>query len=309
MKKVILMLLLVLLCTPTLWAQRQFFQYGELYYRITNAETHTVEVIPDMVNTRLNYPHLTSLVIPPTVEDYPYTYTVTCIGSSAFRATDLQEVSIPETVTRIKGAAFVGCDQLREVTIPESVTSVGGMSFYGCNSLTRVTLPSGLTQIGNGLFGYATNLPEVDIPEGVTLIGAEAFSCCYNLTEISLPAGVTTIQERAFYKCAALRTVVSEATTPPALGTNVFYGIPSDAILYVQESSIEAYKNSDWKPFFAEIRPYDDMDTDTGPEEETDLEDMYGDGSTSAPRKIIRGGQVMIEREGRIYNTVGNIVE
>lgn len=38
----------------------------------------------------------------------------------------------------IKEAAFSGCSNLESITIPESVTSIGASAFAGCTSLTEV---------------------------------------------------------------------------------------------------------------------------------------------------------------------------
>ncbi len=65
---------------------------------------------------------------------------VTTIESGAFRyCTDLNSVTIFNSVISIKVYAFSGCTNLKSVSIPSSVTSIGENAFYGCTKLTKVT--------------------------------------------------------------------------------------------------------------------------------------------------------------------------
>ncbi len=68
-----------------------------------------------------------------------------------------RKIVIPETynglpVTEITNSAFEYDKNIDEITIPDSVTSIGGDAFYGCNSLTSITIPDSVTSIGNSAF-------------------------------------------------------------------------------------------------------------------------------------------------------------
>ena len=166
------------------------------------------------------------LVIPSTVTYNDVSYTVTSIGSYAFR----------------------DCGGLTSVTIPDGVTTIGDFAFYGCTGLTSVTIPDGVTSIGNNAFynvrhieyyGSATGSPwgaismngvtdgdfvfsdttkhyllaylgaggEVAIPSTVDTIGRRAFYRCTVLTSITIPDGVRSIGDYAFYNCSGLTSV------------------------------------------------------------------------------------------------------
>ncbi len=74
-----------------------------------------------------------TVIIPESVIYNGETYSVTIIGSGAFRScSGLTFVTIPNSVTSIEGGAFQGCSGLTSVTIPNSVTSIGGGAFYEC---------------------------------------------------------------------------------------------------------------------------------------------------------------------------------
>ena len=52
----------------------------------------------------------------------------------------MTSLTIPNSVTSIDMAAFMGCSGLTSVVIPNSVTYVGGMAFSDCSSLTSVII-------------------------------------------------------------------------------------------------------------------------------------------------------------------------
>ena len=103
-----------------------------LYYK----KTSTTEV--SVVYPNLSGPNYYSgytkpsgdLVIPQTVTENSVEYSVTSIGSYAFR----------------------GCSGLKTVTIPNFVTSIGSSAFYNCSGLKTVTIPNSVTSIGSSAF-------------------------------------------------------------------------------------------------------------------------------------------------------------
>ena len=94
-----------------------------------------------------------TIVIPSSVTYEGEKYSVTNIGSSAFRnCVELTSVTIPNTVTSIGNHAFYKCSGLTSVTIPNSVTSIVDYAFRDCTKLTSITIPDSVTNIGNGAF-------------------------------------------------------------------------------------------------------------------------------------------------------------
>ena len=155
---------------------------------------------------------------------------------NSFAPYGLTEYSIPEGVTSIGEAAFIGCSSLESISIPDSVTSIGDYAFKGCSSLESVTLPDSVTSIGEAAFLGCSSLASITIPDGVTSIGYDAFADCerlaefngkyasedgrcliidgvlksfapYGLTEYAIPKGVTSIGDYAFYGCPSLASV------------------------------------------------------------------------------------------------------
>ena len=184
---------------------------------------------------------LTSVTIP---------NSVTSIGDYVFEdCSSLTSVTIPNSVTSIGYAAFSGCSSLTSVTIGNSVTSIGSGAFSECHNLTSVTIPNSVTSIGWYAFADCSSLTSIDIPNSVTSIGDNAFLNCSSLTSVTIGESVTFIGYSAFADCSSLTSVISLATNPPDLVSDVFNGIPTST-LYVPNGCRQAYQNSSWAYYF-----------------------------------------------------------
>ncbi len=148
--------------------------------------------------------------------------------------TNLQEVSLPDTVTEINNKAFslsgvtslnlpdgltlidsmfIDCKELQEVSLPDSVTELPESIFKGCERLTSINWPKGgLTKIGQEAFYSCKDLQEVRLPDTVTEIGSRAFREC-GLTSITLPESLKKTGEEVFLACHELK----KATVPIAI--------------------------------------------------------------------------------------------
>ena len=156
-------------------------------------------------------------------------------------------VVIPSQVRTIGDSAFLDCNWMTSVVIPDSVTLIGRYSFAKCSTLTSITLPPSLTSIGNSAF-WATGLTSVVIPNMVTFVGTDAFYGCHSLVSITIGSSVSQIGRRALYFCTALTEITSLAVVAPILGTDVFYGVPSGAVIHIPCGSLSSYI-SRWSNF------------------------------------------------------------
>ena len=222
---------------------------------------------------------------------------VTSIGDHAFYGcSSLTSVTIPNSVTSIGERAFSGCSSLTSITIPNSVTSIGSSAFVCCSSLTSVTIPNSVTSIGNGAFMYCSSLTSITIPNSVTSIGEWAFDNCSSLTSVAIPNSVTSIGNRAFSYCDKLVDVYCYATTPPIV-YDAYSFENYDAYLYIPCESKKAYmEDAVWDNF-----KYIECISSEG------IEDVQSDEVQSI--KVIKGGQVLILRNGKTYTTQGQEVK
>ena len=100
--------------------------------------------------------------------------------------------------------AFEG-SQIQSVTIPESVTSIGLDAFKDCTKLTQVTVSENIKIIQGGAFRNCVALKRMDLSQTkVQIIDYTAFYGCTALTEIKFSNNVTEIGRKAFADCASL---------------------------------------------------------------------------------------------------------
>ena len=344
MKKVITFLL-ALVATNTLWAydfKAGDLYYNIISNTAPYKVRVTYELLSVPEHPLDNYLGLTDVVIPDSVtysgitysvtsiEDWAFCdcssltsiklpYCITNIGLGAFSGcTSLHTINIPDGITSIKYDAFSGCSSLTSINIPSNVTSIGegafggcslltsiaipnnvtnigDYAFNGCTSLTSINIPDSVTSIGKYVFYRCTSLPSITLPDGVISIGDMAFCDCFSLTSITIPNGVTSIGAWAFYDCSSLTSVTCKANTPPTLSTYAFHKVPTDIPVYVPCESLTDYQaDAKWNSFTnIQCMPNDEsaVDNITSP--------------TTNSEKLLRDGQVLIIRNGKIYNAQG----
>ena len=132
------------------------------------------------------------------------------IGKSAFALTSLSTVNILKTVN-LGESAFQNCANLKTVTLPSTITKIKGNPFAYCSSLESIALSG---DNANYLSGENCIIDKTDgrviigcknsvLPTDNTAksIGAYAFAGAVGLTKISLPSSITLINNDAFIGC------------------------------------------------------------------------------------------------------------
>jgi len=248
---------------------------------------------------------------------------VTTIAQHAFNGCySLTNLVVPESVKEVKYRAFYLVPNVAgdSATIDGAgARSVNGIvedpMVYDPYDRTRLRACSAVAK------GY------VRVPKGVKTINQDAFFSCFDITTVELPNSVESVEKYAFDECKTietliigsglqetgmyafsmkgLKTVVCLAVTPPDLGMNAFYDTKEEnAVLYVPDESVNAYKEaSQWKEF-GSILPLSQIPQGV----------IIGEGIenvlTDTPaNKIIRNGQILILRGDKTYTLHGQEVE
>jgi hypothetical protein len=153
-----------------------------------------------------------------------------------------------EGIEKLGFRAFYNTPGLKSIQFPASLKTIGVAAFREV-ALKEIELPNSVTMIADSAFCGAFALHHINL-ENVEAIGAEAFYYV-PLYELNLPASVTTIGEKAFEYCTALKSITSEAVTPPTLGNQCFsYDKVRDIPVTVPVASLADYqKATGWKEF------------------------------------------------------------
>lgn len=282
-------------------------------------------VANDKIFARLPMSYSGSYTIPEGIQ--------TIAGNAFQKCANLESVTIPKSVTSMGERPFPACYSLTAIevaagntvyvavkgvlfskdkkmlvafpggktgsyNVPSGVEVIGNAAFIASN-LETITLPKGVLTIEEDAFFSCYKLTRVNIPNGVTSIGIYAFAHCNKLPEIVLGSELKTIGNYAFYSCSALKSITCKAVEPPTCGgENVFLQVDNDACLYVLQESISSYrKATGWSALKDNTYP---------------MAEAIGhvtNNATSASRKLIRNGQILIERNGKLYNVAGAVVE
>jgi hypothetical protein len=192
-----LLICMAMLCASITATAYDFEVDGIYYNKLTNK---TCEVTYETTSYKT---YSGDIAIPQKVSFDGATYTVTSIGSSAFRyCSNLISIAFPSSLTSIGDLAFNSCTSLATVIIPNSVTAIRKYAFKGCTSLATVIIPNSITSIEDYVFEDCTSLVSVTIPSSVTSIGTAVFMGCISIKNINIPNSVTSIGSAAFYKCS-----------------------------------------------------------------------------------------------------------
>ncbi|MBQ7775729.1 MAG: leucine-rich repeat domain-containing protein [Lachnospiraceae bacterium] len=131
------------------------------------------------------------------------------IGAFGFARSSLKSISLPQGLTKIEYAAFYHCDALDEIIIPNTVTRIEAKAFTFTPWLesffdgsTELVGDSDFLIVGDGvLLAYRGASEKVIIPEGVKHIAAEAFLNHEEIKEVQLPSTLLTLDSTAFTGC------------------------------------------------------------------------------------------------------------
>lgn len=184
---------------------------------------------------------------------------------NAFSGTPIKSITLPETLTYLKGP-ISGMSELQSVDMSKTkVTKLYDKMFSGDSNLTDIKFPSGLTELGSYTFSGCTSLISMVLPDTVTTLSTDGyqFNGCTSLEYVKLPDSLEVLPTYMFYKCTNLDTVVipsalkeisnsvfsmcksltniSVPDTVTKIGANAFNSCPADFDLPSNLTSVGGY--------------------------------------------------------------------
>lgn len=152
---------------------------------------------------------------------------------------------------------FQGCESLQYVTLPTSMTEIKGYAFSGTSSLVEIKGADNVAILGGNAFA-SSGIQKLKLPSVQTINGS--FKGCTNLLLLECGEKLTSIAIYTFWQMTTgLTTFICRATTPPTLASNNNLNLCS--AIYVPDASVEAYKTAtNWSAYADRIHPLSEIE-------------------------------------------------
>jgi len=141
------------------------------------------------------------------------------IEDQAFERASIKNIGFKEGLKFIGAAAFYNVTSLEQLFIPNTVTRIGKRAFTG-SSISKLNIPKGVAEVPEECFKLS-RIKEITIPGNVKTIGPNAFANCQELRQVTLEEGVTSIGPNAFANCPRL-SIVDIPKTVTSFGIDIF---------------------------------------------------------------------------------------
>lgn len=187
---------------------------------------------------------------------------ITQIPSLFLSGSTIEQIGLPNQITRILNGAFVFSTSLWMINMPPELVYLDHSVFAYCYQLQNIKFPYNLTKINRTTFSNCSSLTSVEISPNINIVDHNAFSYCKNLQMIKIGKNVSSISYEAFYRCSLLSTIIIQANEPPTLGHKnelmnlypTFYGCATPLNVYVPDGFESVYaQNQDWGAYYSNM--------------------------------------------------------
>ena len=191
------------------------------------------------------------LTIPSTIKLNGSDYSIIGIDNMAFKGCNkLTSIILPDNLTTLGEKAFSGCTALSSIILPNEVEQIGDETFSGCSALTSITVNDKLKSIGRAAFENCSSLEEVTLGSGITKLESSLFRNNSQLKKVVANGIITSLATYTFNGCSALECIYIKSESVPTASSNTFTNVPETCIIFVPETSVNAYKEANyWKNF------------------------------------------------------------
>lgn len=192
LKEITLFILLFATIGVTKLFSQSVFDDGKLKYVVFENIMNNDSALVFVTGLTDNGRTIKDVVVPDSINTNGKTYAIKWIMPYAFsRCTNLESITIPNTITSIGEGTFFNCTGLLSVTIPNTITSIGNFAFYGCKSLAAINISDSVLNIESGTI------------VSVMKIDNAAIKYITGLTSLIIPKPIN-IHENAFVGCDSL---------------------------------------------------------------------------------------------------------
>ena len=141
----------------------------------------------------------------------------------------------------LRGYDGAGGDVVVPAEIDGFTVDVIGINVFKGDTITSLTLPETVLELRSNAVASCEKLTSVMLPQSLVVINRMNFFSCNALSEVTIPASVRYIGDTSFRFCDALRKITFEGVCP-AIDMDCFSILPDDAVAYVPDDQLEAYK-------------------------------------------------------------------
>lgn len=141
----------------------------------------------------------------------------------------------------LRGYDGAGGDVVVPAEIDGFTVDVIGINVFKGDTITSLTLPETVLELRSNAVASCEKLTSVTLPQSLVVINRMNFFSCNALSEVTIPASVRYIGDTSFRFCDALRKITFEGVCP-AIDMDCFSILPDDAVAYVPDDQLEAYK-------------------------------------------------------------------
>ena len=148
-------------------------------------------------------------------QDFTITDGTVAIGSNAFMlASDLTNITLPNSVKYIGDYAFSSCSSLSNITFSENLEYIGMFAFEWCDKLQSISLPNSVQIIERNAFAACESMQSISIGNNLQSIGMAAFQACRSLETIHLPKSFAHLGYSVFPHSDMLQSITIDSDNP-----------------------------------------------------------------------------------------------
>lgn len=233
---------------------------------------------------------------------------ITQLCESAFRdCYNATSVFIPKSVRKFCSRAFWNCTKLSAINYDGTINDWAAIDFqviYGSDNTIQFSCNP--IMYAHGLTINGSKQTTIDLREFSGNLKEQSFEFYKDATSIIIGENVSSIYSTTFYECTNVTDVYCYAQMPPVCNgdwinnaSDAFAAMPQfTTTLHVPAGTTAMYKIAvGWSRFYNIVEDITAASIDNCPS------------SKNNNTKVIRDGQVLIQRGDRLYDTTGRMVE